>query len=257
MIDAFVVVGFVAVVPLAFASNTWRWPALGPLLILSFFAPEGALAGLLVLPAVVLAADLCLRTVADAGPVFQWRTDDVACAIAAVYVVVATGALLASRLGATPLGQTEPIVELTAVHYTYAGAAALTLAAATRNRWAVAMTASAPPLVAAGFATSSASFQVGGAIVMTLGVWLTATLELRGAMDGSIDPLRRVLLATSGLAAWAPMVLAVAWAAGQHWSIPILSIPDMARTHGAANALGFVLCGLVARSLADRSVSPA
>jgi hypothetical protein len=127
------------------------------------------------------------------------------------------------------------------------------LAAATRNRWAMAMTAAAPPLVAVGFVTGLAIPQVGGAVLMTLGVWLTATLELRGAMDDSLDPLRRVLLAISGLAIWAPMVLAVAWAAGQHWSIPILSIPAMARTHGAANALGFVLCGLAARSMADRS----
>ncbi len=42
------------------------------------------------------------------------------------------------------------------------------------------------------------------------------------------------------------MVLAVAWAAGQHWHVPALSIPDMARTHGIANALAFVLCGLLA-----------
>ena len=54
------------------------------------------------------------------------------------------------------------------------------------------------------------------------------------------------------LAVWAPMVLAVAWAAGQHWDVPILSIPDMARTHGVANALGFIGAGLLARHLDRR-----
>jgi hypothetical protein len=48
------------------------------------------------------------------------------------------------------------------------------------------------------------------------------------------------------------MVLAVAWAAGQHWDVPLLSVPDMVRTHGAANALGFVLCGLLARRIDPR-----
>jgi hypothetical protein len=46
------------------------------------------------------------------------------------------------------------------------------------------------------------------------------------------------------------MALAVAWAAGQHGDVPVLSIPDMARTHGVTNALAFTLCGLLGRRLA-------
>jgi hypothetical protein len=45
------------------------------------------------------------------------------------------------------------------------------------------------------------------------------------------------------------MVLAVAWALGQHWDVPALSIPDMVRTHGVANAFAFVICGLLGRRL--------
>ncbi len=56
-----------------------------------------------------------------------------------------------------------------------------------------------------------------------------------------------MLLAISGLAIWVPMVLAVAWAAGQHWDVPVLSIDDMVQAHGVPNALAFVLCGLLAR----------
>jgi hypothetical protein len=85
---------------------------------------------------------------------------------------------------------------------------------------------------------------------MTIGVWLTATLELRAAFGHDRPPLARVLLGASGIAIWIPMVLAVAWAAGQHWDVPALSIPDMERTHGVANALAFVLCGLVGRRIA-------
>jgi len=41
------------------------------------------------------------------------------------------------------------------------------------------------------------------------------------------------------------MVLAVMWAAAQHWALPALDIPAMARVHGSVNAIGFVGCGLV------------
>jgi uncharacterized protein (UPF0548 family) len=160
---------------------------------------------------------------------------------------VAAGALAASRLGWTPLGQREPIVELTAVHYIYAGAAALVLAGWTARAVPIALTAAAPPIVAIGFVTGSAIPQVGGAVLMTLGVWATATVQLGASLDRSRRRSPRALLAVSGVSIWVPMVLAVAWAAGQHWSVPILSIPDMARTHGAVNATGFVLCGLLAR----------
>jgi uncharacterized protein (UPF0548 family) len=152
-----------------------------------------------------------------------------------------------SRLGSTPLGQREPIIELTAVHYLYAGSAALVLAGWTGRLLPVVLTATAPPIVALGFVTGAAIAQVGGAVLMALGVWTTATLQLGEALGSTRRFGQRVLLAVSGLSVWAPMVLAIAWAAGQHWDIPILSIPDMARTHGAANAAGFVLCGLLAR----------
>jgi hypothetical protein len=41
------------------------------------------------------------------------------------------------------------------------------------------------------------------------------------------------------------MVLAVTWAAAQHWNVPALDIPAMARIHGSMNAVGFVGCGLL------------
>jgi len=158
-------------------------------------------------------------------------------------------------------GTSEPIVELTAVHFTYAVAGALALAAFSLRRRqrpsrlavaAVTLTAAAPPLVAAGFVTHERLLQVGGAVVMTAGVWLTAVLQLRAAATSTTRQASRYLLAISGLAVWAPMVLAVAWAAGQHWTVPALSIQAMARTHGIANAFGFVICGPVGRHLAAR-----
>jgi hypothetical protein len=220
----------------------------------SFTVHEGLLAGVLVLSAVVVAGDLFRRVLMAAGPVLFWRDEGGARALAAFYALFASGALLVSRAGGNPFGQREPIIELTAVHYLFAGAAALMLARATGRRLAIVLTAAAPPLVAFGFVSELAVPQVGGAVLMTLGVWATASFELRSAFDPNLHRVARVLLVVSGIAIWVPMILAVAWAAGQHWSIPILSIPDMARTHGIANALGFVLCGLVARRVQERAV---
>ncbi|MGI8683911.1 MAG: YndJ family transporter, partial [Acidimicrobiales bacterium] len=222
-----------------------------------FLLPAGW-AAVLVLPFVAAVVGTLVAGCVRSGPLLFWRRADAYGALAAVYALVAAGALLVSRAGLTAFGIQEPIVELTGVHYIYAGAAALVLAArtldgaqATRrrvSRVAVALTAVAPPVVATGFVTRSALTQVGGAVLMTVGVWLTAGLQL-GTARRSGSAAATFLLVISGLAVWAPMVLAVAWAAGQHWAIPVLSIPDMARTHGLANALAFVMCGLAGRTV--------
>jgi hypothetical protein len=157
--------------------------------------------------------------------------------------VVATASLFASRLGLRPFGIGEPIVELTAVHYLFAGTGAITLAGATGSRAAVAITVIAPPVVALGFVTGWAAPQVGGAVLMAIGVLLVAALQLRLARRR--PGWRGAALVLSGLAVWAPMALAVAWAAGQHWEVPALSVPDMVRWHGLPNAVGFVVVGLL------------
>lgn len=115
------------------------------------------------------------------------------------------------------------------------------------------LTAAAPVVVASGFVTRSPLAQVGGAVAMAVGVWCTATLELRLATAGERSRTERVLLFVSGAVIWLPMVLAVAWATGQYWDFPALSIPAMERTHGVANSLGFVLAGLLAWWLRARA----
>jgi hypothetical protein len=88
---------------------------------------------------------------------------------------------------------------------------------------------------------------------MAIGVFAIAALELRVAVTDRRSPwYRRLLLATSGLAVWAPMSFAVAWAFGQHWNIPALSVPDMVRWHGLPNAIGFVIAGLAAARVRTR-----
>ena len=252
LIDGIVVLGIGVVLPLALGGPVMAWLAAAVAAFLGFQVRTGP-AAILVVPFGIVAVMVFAGRIPAAvrrRTFATWRDAGVAAAVEVVapgYAVVAAISLVASRAGLELFGIGEPIVELTAVHYTYAGVAALVLAGAAaresktsgRGRRlafvAVACTAVAPPLVAVGFTTRAAVPQVGGAVLMTIGVWSTAVLQLRAALSRGWSPAG-TLLAVSGLSIWATMILAVAWAAGQHWNVPALSIQDMARTHGVTNA---------------------
>lgn len=258
LLDQVVLLGIAVVLPLSIGGRLWWWAAAAGGALLSFLVPTGW-AGLLVTPFFVAAVWTAWMYASAAGPLRAWRIVETAEVTASAYAAVAASALAQSRFGVGLFDIYEPIVQLTAVHFTFAGSAALVLAIATLAdadaAWervavvAVSLTATAPPIVALGFVTASSIAQVGGAVLMTVGVWLTAVLQLRSVLTGRCDRAASVLLAVSGLSIWVPMVLAVAWASAHYWNVPALSIPDMARTHGLANAFGFVLCGLLARRL--------
>lgn len=254
LVDVLVVLGVALVLPMALPGGWW-WSAAAGAVLVSLLLPVGGVAAVLVLPWAATSMTAVWHNLrASEGRPDLYR---LATVLVAGYALVAAGAFASSRLGVSLFGIGEPIVELTAVHYTYAGTAALVLAAGflrrasgPRRRIAVAataLTALAPIVVALGFVTHRPLPQVGGAVLMTLGVWLTATLELRAAFDRAQPTWSQILGGVSGAAIWIPMVLAVAWASGQHWDVPALSIPDMERTHGVLNALAFVGCGLLAR----------
>jgi len=261
LIDLAVVAGAAMVLPLAIGGRWWRWEVVAVSSATALVLPRGAVAAAFALPWVVVA---CVETVAAIRVATDRRIASLTTAarsVAGGYAVVAGSALVASRAGFEWRGIVEPIVELAAVHFTYAGAAALVLAVEARavvpargvGACAVVVTAIAPPIVATGFFSAHWLPQVGGAVAMALGVFATAALELARSLRRTESRLRRLLLAASGLSVWVPMALAVAWAAGQHWRVPMLSIPDMVRTHGTANALGFVACGLLATRVLGRA----
>jgi hypothetical protein len=62
-----------------------------------------------------------------------------------------------------------------------------------------------------------------------------------------------VLLTVSSLSVALPMLLAIQWALGANLGTPALSIPAMTATHGAANALGFTLLGVLGWRLVARA----
>ncbi|MCU0695001.1 MAG: YndJ family protein [Myxococcaceae bacterium] len=168
------------------------------------------------------------------------------------FSLTAALALVVSRMEWVLFGIREPIVKLTAIHFTFAGAGTLALAARAvearplpARRWAGALLMVAPPFTAVGFLTQLAFFQVGGAVLMTVGVLAVAVFSAQEARVR--QRWARALLFVSAASPWVAMALAVSWAANQYWpEVPALTVPDMVPTHGALNAFGFVLVGHVA-----------
>ncbi len=259
LVDLLVLLGVSVVLPLALPRG-WSWSVAASTALGALVMPTGAFAAALAVPLIVVATATLVTSARNSRE--QRNLCGAAQLAAAGYVVVASMALLCSRLGSAPFAIREPIVELTAVHFMYAGVGALALAAGflehssgwrlTVARLSTVLVAAAPVVVATGFITHSPLPQIGGAVLLTFGVWLTATLELAAVFDRVGRVPARALQLVSAVAVWIPMVLAVAWATGQHWDVPALSIDAMVRTHGVVNALAFVVAGLVGTGSAFR-----
>ncbi len=179
---------------------------------------------------------------------------------------------LASRLGYSPLGFEEPIVLLTAVHFTFSGfgvaaLAGITLQAA-QNRRGLALQAMrrltplllVPPyVVAIGFVISPllkvcAAGLLAGAVLVFCG----AQAVVSGRFT---DNRARALLRGSSACGIVAMLLVIPYALGDYLHANWLPIPVMIRTHGILNGPGFLLLALFgwsveAGSARSREVTP-
>ncbi|MFS8084082.1 MAG: YndJ family protein, partial [Acidobacteriota bacterium] len=166
-----------------------------------------------------------------------------------------------SRLGLQPLGFGDTIVLLTAVHFHFAGFAAPILAGmagrvvsrdgVARNlfRAATVCIIIGIPLVAAGI-TVSPLLALIGAMITSLGLVLLAVVVLGWILCVLRSWLAKSLLLVSSLSSALGMTLASTYAYSIVAKKLIIGIPQMAMTHGIANAFGFALCGLIAWSIA-------
>jgi hypothetical protein len=161
---------------------------------------------------------------------------------------------VASRLGMRPMGIQEPIGLLTAVHFHFAGFATATIAAATlqfaerrgKYRWlkpVVLMVVGLPFVVAAGFVISPIMKMV-AAILFSASVAGLA-IAVRACGRRAEEPTARILLQVAAGAVFAGMVLSGAYAVADYLGSNALTIPQMARTHGILNAVGFCLTGML------------
>ena len=174
--------------------------------------------------------------------------------VARIDLVVGGAWLVASRLGMRPMGIQEPIGLLTAVHFHFAGFATATIAAATLQfaerrgeyRWlrpVVLMVVGLPIVVAVGFVISPAVKMV-AAILFSASVAALA-IAVRACGREAENLTARVLLQVAAGAVFASMVLSGAYAFADFAGSDLLTIPQMARTHGILNAVGFCLLGLL------------
>jgi YndJ-like protein len=181
---------------------------------------------------------------------------EVSISAALILVSVAGGWLVVHRLGVQPLGYGETIILLTAVHFHFAAYAAPILAGLAgrrliqhRNLGRVFRLApigiiTGTPLVAAGI-TFSPVVALAGTVLISIGLFLLAVLVIGWILPLIESVPGRVLLLISSVSCLPAMGLACAYAYSIVFQKLIIDIPQMAMTHGIANAFGFSLCGLV------------
>lgn len=180
-----------------------------------------------------------------------------------IFISVAGVWLVVHRLGLQLLDYGDTIILLTAVHFHFAGYAAPMLAGLTGRRLSQNLGASrvfklipigivgGTALVAAGISVSPALALV-GTVMISIGLLLLAILVVGWILPSMESIPGRVLILFSAVSCLPAMVLACAYAYSIVFQKLIIDIPQMAMTHGVANAFGFSLCGLVGWCFANR-----
>lgn len=238
--------------------------------VASFLVPTGWPAGVIALGWLITCAVVSLAGLVELIERQSLMPVHLVPAAASAYLSVGAAWLVVSRAGLRPLGFAPEIVELTGVHFHYAGFAATLMAALAivvlRERGRLGQLASAGglfvmagvPITAAGIATGSGVLTVVGPIVLATGVLTTAALTAF-AIAPRIEPsIARWLLWVSAAGVVLPMLLGVDYALARVFPIPALDLRTMALVHGDLNAVAFSLAGLLGWSTArlDRAVSP-
>ena len=270
LVDLLVAVGMLVVVPaglrliqdpaVAFARRCWPVGAVAG--AVSLWLPKGTVATSLATVYAVAAAVLCAYAVSrPVPPRREWPTE-AAVLTALISPAVAASALVAERAGYPLFGFEPGVLALTVAHFHFAGFAAALIAGLqsrlTPGRAADAAALTVPAgtlLVLLGYFTAEA-VELAGALVLTAGMWTVGWLTWRYARTEAPDRLTAVLLGGSAVVLAGSMVLAVSWALGEATGLPHPSLAWMAATHGVANALGFAVCGMVARHRAALPITP-
>lgn len=276
LISLLLIVGLIVAVPLGLdilserPLHPWEQPILKmarqlhPLAILSvassFIVLPGRLSAGLTVPWLLFGALLgsaALLRLVKGG----WRQLSTFCHTAALgYLPVGAAWLFASRAGINPMGFGEPIILLTAVHFHFSGFAASVLAGevlrhgkenAFLNTWIALGALLGMPIIASGFVFSAPLKLVGIVFFSSTLVTLAAKQFLTAR---SLAPGRsKQCLVISSLSVICGMGLALLYGITEYADWPMLTVPQMAYSHGILNAFGFTGCGLYGwRSIVSR-----
>ena len=239
------------------------------LLLLSCSTPSGGWAAAVAAPWIVLTAMLAvagLRRSLQRGLPPLWSL----CHDAGLVFIAVGGAwTLADRLGLHPLGFGTDIVQLTAVHFHFAGlilpvVTGLVLREFPASRiadtagWGV---LAGVPLVAVGITSSQLgqthAVEFFAALVLAGSAMIVALFQLRLATQTRRALGVRVCWAVAGFSLLAGMSLALLYSARPYFSpVPWLDLPWMRALHGTANALGFAFCALLGWRLNEPKPTP-
>lgn len=269
--SALLVFATLVLVPLAWPlfgagdeTGTLRWgrrAQWGAAVLLSFAVwwPRGAGALALALPWIAVTVLL-----ASDGLAQVWRarrkagTWNIGRAAAQVFVAIGGAWLAADRVGWRPLGFSEDIVLLTAVHFHYAGLVLPLVAGEARSarresrlagasEWGV---VTGVPLVAIGITTAQLGVAPGVEMLAAAGLGvsglLVAAVHAGMVREPQWPGCARAAWAVASAALAFGMTLAMIYGARDFvrpW--PWLDLPWMRALHGTANALGFSLCALL------------
>ncbi len=215
----------------------------------------GALSGVIDLFSVPKSESVHTPGIATPFPIRSGRSVfHFAVAIAKIDLAVGGAWFVASRLGMRPMGIQEPIGLLTAVHFHFAGFATALIAAAALQfaktraagrwlTWVVLAVVGMPYVVAVGFVVSPMLKMVAG-VGFSISVAALAVF-LRSSGKMARNSTARILLQLAPACVFAGMVLAAVYAIADFRGSDVLPIPQMARTHGVLNAVGFCMCGLL------------
>jgi len=245
--------------PLSWRAAVLIQPFAALLVVVSFYTRTGLTAGMLTLPwslvtvLIALFGFARLRRRHSLAPIEELCID-----AGLAYVTVGGGWLVLSRCGLNPLGFSDSIVLLTATHFHYAGFAAPVLTGfAGRKinevrpslkkffRVAAAGVVAGAPMVAVGI-TFSRAIEMFSVFAFAASLLLLALLILFAIVPALKNRGAQLLLIISANAVIVTMIFACVYAIGRYAGITTVTIPQMAQVHGLSNALGFVLCGLLA-----------
>jgi len=185
-----------------------------------------------------------------------------------IFIAVGGVWTLADRLGLHPLGFGTDIVQLTAVHFHFAGLVLPVMTGlivqefpssrvATIAGWGV---LAGVPLVAVGITSSQLgqthALEFFAALVLAGSAMIVAFFQLRLAAEIRWPLKVRMWWGAAGFSLIFGMSLALLYAARPYFApLPWLDLPWMRALHGTANALGFAFCSLVGWRLARPEVS--
>ena len=231
-------------------------PVAAALLVSSFWLPRGALAGWLASGWLLVSSLVGFTGLLRFLNARRLRIAEACFAVGMLYLPIGGIGVFFSRLGTHLFGFEEPIVLLTAIHFHYTAFATPIITGAvgralkgsapfviTLSKVVALGVITAPLLIATGFLFSPILQVIS---VVVLAVSLLGLAALLVVVLPRVRPhLAQMLLAVSAVSLVIGMLLACVYAIGEFREQFLISIPQMARTHGVINAFGFTLCGLL------------